>query len=290
MKRCFIQFNIYFLALLTISFFSCVNDKGPNPSNPEEVEEFIIEAYKSELDLNVEFPAYVYTDQNSRYTSTIYLDNTLHRLYVYESGLISLETSFPIVPRGEIKVLNIIVDYPALEIDDEFNSKWNSAINSINQDHLEYSKEINLDEPIIQFTPINLYIDPSEIPDPIPFNGLKSIADSYGISRSSYEIIALIDLDQQNPSGGYAVRENDWVKIGWFYSIDEGFEVDSAKLRGIAYAVFHHEIGHLFGWDHEWSDAEDGQILITAPSLFGWTDSDKDGIVEINDMNPYGIK
>ncbi|MBO6525038.1 MAG: hypothetical protein JJ971_14515 [Balneolaceae bacterium] len=290
MKRSFFQFIIYTLAFITFVFVGCVNDSGPDPSNPDEIEEFIVETYKSKLGLEVPFPTYTYTEQNSRYTSTVYLNNTLHRLYVFENGSVSLETSFPIMPMGEIKVLNIIVDYPQLEIDDSFNSQWNSAIHSINQDHIEYSEENNLDAPIVQFSAMNIYVAPSEIPDPIPFDGLKSIADSYDINRSSYDLIALIDLDQENPSGGFAVRKNDWVKIGWFYSPDDGLELDPEKFRGIAYAVYHHEIGHLFGWDHEWSDAEVGQILITEPALFGWTDSDNDGVIEINDSDPYGIQ
>jgi hypothetical protein len=60
--------------------------------------------------------------------------------------------------------------------------------------------------------------------------------------------------------------------------------------------IYGHELSHMFGWNHEWplgfGDSESMFRLGTNAYpylMFGWTDTDGDGVVEILDETPYGM-
>jgi hypothetical protein len=59
-------------------------------------------------------------------------------------------------------------------------------------------------------------------------------------------------------------------------------------VQDIAYALFHHELGHAMGWWHSWGGGPPGTRLITNPAFFGWTDLTGDGWPEILSPTPYG--
>jgi len=277
---------IYLTSVLI--FTACNINESPNLSNPEELESYLSRKYKKLFDLNIQYPAYVYSEQNSRYTSTAYYEGKLYRLYVQEDGSTLPQVTTPVLPVGNIRVLSIIIDYPSLEFGEILNTLWREAQDSINDDHKKWADQLNLNQPLVQFVNQNLLIEPQEISE-ASTSSLTIIANEYGYQQNDYDIIAFLDLNQEEPSGGFAVRKFQWVKIGWFYNEEQGTELTPSKLRGIAYAIYHHEIGHLFGWDHEWSDAVEGELFITDPELFGWEDIDHDGVPEIMDSTPYGI-
>jgi len=285
--------NLYRVKLLGISFFillsACVVNNSQNPPTPEEIDDFLIKAYKREFNLNITHPAFVYPSQNKRYTSTAYYENELYRIYVNDEGKTSSQISTPFLPKGDITVLTIFVNYANLNLEDIKDTLWPEAQASINRDHEEWADQLGLEAPIVKFENINLLIDEGRITEPSTSN-LRAVASENKYSSNDYDIIAFIDLNQNEPSGGFAVRKNNWVKMGWFYNIDEDKVLTAEKLRGIAYGVYHHEIGHLFGWDHEWSDAKEGDLFITHPKLFGWEDINNNGIIEIFDDSPYGIR
>lgn len=279
----------YLLICVCIALSSCKANNSPDPGNPAEIEEFIIQAYKEEFNLNLSNPAFVYSSDFDRYTSTAYYKQSLYRIYVLDNGNVLSQKTEPIIPLGDISVLSIIVDYPNLRFGELKDNLWKDAQASINDDHKQWASKLNLSDPLLQFSNSNLLIEPGRITDP-SISVLRTVANENGYNANDFDIIAFIDLDLNSPSGGFAVRKFNWVKMGWFYSEDQEGELTYEQLRGIAYGVYHHEIGHLFGWEHEWSDAKEEDLFITAPDLFGWTDIDNDGIIEILDSEPYGIK
>ncbi len=69
---------------------------------------------------------------------------------------------------------------------------------------------------------------------------------------------------------------------------------------GILGVLFDHELAHGMGWQHWWpvGDAGVSEALYSnwrhtyafPYYLFGWVDADGDGIPEILDPTPYGMK
>lgn len=126
------------------------------------------------------------------------------------------------------------------------------------------------------------------------FNETVRAAIEKGHDPYEYDILMLVDLDTQNPSGSFAIpfrRDVGFAKIGWFYDYDDTIpeELNEQTLSGIAFALYHHEVGHLWGWEHDWSTSYADRRFITEPELFGWTDLDNDGVPEIIDETLYGI-
>jgi hypothetical protein len=69
--------------------------------------------------------------------------------------------------------------------------------------------------------------------------------------------------------------------------------LDQKDWQSIARTAYHHEMAHLWGWEHEWSvactrAADRSRPFLADPVLFGWEDVDGDGVPEILDATPYG--
>jgi hypothetical protein len=140
----------------------------------------------------------------------------------------------------------------------------------------------------------------------------NQILAATGIDSSKYNFIIEIDLDSTNTVGtsnwkgalergggialqGCGVYNDGNVNI---FSVEKASEQTQFDLHGVIEMDFNHELGHLFGMMDSWPftpssvTTPDGQIhddWITYV-LFGWTDTDGDGIPEILDPTPYGTQ
>jgi len=271
---------LFFFAFL---FLSC---KEEFPSSPHGVEKIFIKKYGEIFNIHPKHVPVVYSSDWNHWTSAIYYQDKCYRIYLNSNFGSSFNVISPLLPKGEIKVLCIIIDYPVLQLDTNIKL-WENAQNLINDEHLMLS-EYPGTEPIVQFSNTNLLVPAADLPVK-DFDSILTYLDQNLINRNRFDVLALVDLDVQNPSGGFAVVKKPYVKIGWFYDMCEDCPLDQKTFKGIANAVYHHEIGHLWGWEHGWSDADTLNHFITEPALFGWTDSDFDGIPEILDSSPYGI-
>ncbi|SNS70633.1 hypothetical protein SAMN05421640_0932 [Ekhidna lutea] len=272
------------LSLATIlSAQSCSEDEllATSRANAEAIART---TFAKRFNLHPQFVPVVYSHDRGHYTSVIYYSNKCYRLYMHGDVVMS-KSSIPILPKGTQKVISVIMDYPNLAFNESMDL-WEQAQQSINDDHYEFAQQSGFD-PIVQFKNINVLVDPDEINDKSP-NFISSYVRSLGYTDSDYDIIALIDLNFDDPAGGFAVPGEGFVNIGWFYNESVAKSLNQEILKGVAFAIYHHEIGHLWGWEHEWSDAI-VSTFITDPSLFGWTDLDGDGVPEIIDSNPYGL-
>jgi hypothetical protein len=120
--------------------------------------------------------------------------------------------------------------------------------------------------------------------------------ESQGASVDDYDAFMVLDINAGPPSDntyGWCCYSNHrliWGEYAGDYDVTESEGADWVALDGAFWVGFMHEMGHWHGWDHEWAGATKPDRLITAPALYGWTDTDGDGIAEILDPTPYGMK
>jgi hypothetical protein len=130
------------------------------------------------------------------------------------------------------------------------------------------------------------------------------ILSATGKSTSSFDFVMQVDLDKD---GTYAAMNGGYVEAGGGLAlhncepsksgpINIWSSVTSAEtVRGGLVMDFNHEFSHLFGMMDDWP----GPPLIAGPAdtttndwipyvIFGWSDTDGDGIPEIVDPTPYG--
>jgi hypothetical protein len=127
-----------------------------------------------------------------------------------------------------------------------------------------------------------------------------------GKDPASYDFVMQIDLDANatysaknfpgvmEPGGGFALQACDTG--GKFGAINIWSSVtDARSLQGGLTMDFNHELSHMFGMMDDWpflagssgpagSVADDWIPYV----MFGWTDTDRDGVPEILDATPYG--
>lgn len=162
-------------------------------------------------------------------------------------------------------------------------------------------------------SPLSIQADAAWIsPPPSPGNLLSAdqIQSAAGIDPSKYDILIQIDLDKNNSvgishwkgildqGGGIALQGCGAYSDGHvnIWSIVSATQQTQLEIHGILSMDFNHELSYMFGMLDSWP-FQPGAI--TSPdgmthddwipyTMFGWTDTDGDGIPEIIDPTPYG--
>lgn len=292
MKICTTKNVPTFLFLLFCSLFSLSCEKDIKIDDRDAIQELFKETYQDRYNLKVKQVPMVYNGFDEHWTAAIYQESTIYRLYIDASGNPTSNVYRNILPpQGIQNVLCVIVDYPSLAFHEQLD-RWEAAQQNINDEHAAYAMAQGFDAPIVQFSNTNVFIEPGVIGENT-FASLRAAVRAKGITVEDFDILMLMDLDVENPSGGWADYKNRLLEMGWFYGNqpEPVYELNEETIEGIAFACYHHEIGHIWGWEHEWSDPyDDTGFFITYPILFGWEDMDDDGVPEILDENPYGIE
>lgn len=252
--------------------------------------------YKKEFNLDVPKPAFVFLSikeatYGDYWTSTAYIGSEVFRLYVKPNGSIS-SIRLPVKrPQGNFRTITVAIDHGNTNIAQVLNTLWVEAQNSINSDHLAFAKSKGYSAPIVSFINTNILVPKSEINDPSNRSEVIALLANKGFSKADFDIVVSLDLDPTNPKGGFAYYGGDFVYKGYSLEKAENVKLTQDTLHLIARAVYHHEIGHIWGWEHHWGAPfwSTGNF-ITAPMLFGWEDTDGDGIPEILDPTPYGME
>jgi hypothetical protein len=272
----------------------------------DDVSDLLIEAFLSEFGLSIPFPAYAPTSLTpsgqSGWTSTAYIGTSVYRLYLGADSTVDAQIIDPLTvrPEGLLRVAVVAIDYGNTNITDVLNTLWVMAQDSINMDHADFASRRGYANPLVTFINTNALALSSEISGPFdpgnpgPFiDSAIAFLEGKGIPREDYDILMMLDLDADNPAGGFAALGGFWVYMGCYLCSAGVLEEFSLwELRNIANATYHHEMGHVWGWEHHWTSGvsipEDTEGFITIPTLFGWEDTDGDGIPEILDPTPYG--
>ncbi len=277
---------------------------GASRVNKHNIEQVLIDEYMARWGVALSKPAYIFTRRVGLgavqpvigWTSVAYLDKERYRLYVQPDGTVSGSVrSISVSPAYLQKTLTVVIDHGNTNIGDVIDTLWVDAQDAINADHWQHAAEIGLAQPIVGFDFINLLVSADELADTL--RGPKTPARVYevlisrGIVLKNYDLIVVMDMDPAHPAGGFAFLGGTWSYIGYFFAGDPGFVMlPDELLRSVARALYHHEVGHAWSWEHEWDPASttySGPMIVN-PRLYGWTDTDGDGVPEILDNTPYG--
>jgi hypothetical protein len=178
-------------------------------------------------------------------------------------------------------------------IDEQANTFWADAQTSINEQHRVLARERGYDRPIVAFENVNVLVEPGGVRDPRSKTAVLEAARSALAGMAPFDFVVAINLDPARSEGGFAETRTGFVYVGnygpWKQPLTPG------AWQQIARTVYHHEIGHHWGWPgtHDWARPCDRrrpwpEPFVAPPALFGWDDADGDGIAEIVDGSPYG--
>ena len=268
---------IFFLVISGLILIAC------SPLDKATPEENMREAYLNRFGFAPQYFPLVYSYDWKHYTSTYYVDDHLYRLYLDDQGNIYHKMTEPSFPEGVKQVLSIIIVYEEINPLSDFAMLWEKEQGRINQELIDFSKNQGYDKPVVEFINTNLYYD-GELPDLEGsislLDTINSITLSHNININAFDHVLYIDLNLEKRMGGWADYKTGIARMGWFYNTNE---INQQTVSGLANACYHHEIGHLWGWEHEWSDVNDQTNFITVPSLFGWEDLNGNGNPDIID-------
>ena len=259
---------------------------------PDDVESVLVAAFASEFGLEIPKSNYFRTQTLSIWTSVAYVDMTRYRLYVLADGTIESDAvSIKTRPSGEMRAAVILVDYATTNFGEVLNSIWLPILESINAEHAAYAVTMGFGAPLVQFSNTVFLVPPSAITDPASRDDVIAYVETQGFMRSDFDMFLSIDLQPGVPRGGFAFMGGEFAHMGCFFGggcqTGSPINLDATILQQVAFAMYQHEVGHLWGWEHGWSECS-CRPFITVPALFGWTDVDGDGVPEIIDPTPYG--
>lgn len=265
-------------------------DEQISAGDSRKARRIVKKAFDDRFGLKVDHIPLEYSEFANRWVSTLYYDGSLYRVYVLPNGDERADRFQLTFPAGTQKILVAIVNHPELAFEDVIGDTWSEVQDAINAEHQAYAERQAFSTPVVQFENTNVLINPDRITSGSQ-EELAGILAEDGMDRNEFDILVLLDIDYDVNAGGFASFRGRFVGMGWIYGDQVARELNRENLMGIANAIYHHEIGHVWGWEHEWAIPEGVNAgFITVPVLFGWHDMDGDGVPEILDSNPYGIK
>ena len=197
-------------------------------------------------------------------------------------------------PAGVFRVLTVVLTYPETVSESDL-AVLSQQQSTINQQHAAFAQSKGYAAPIVRFEFTNVAIPGTPGSAPRSLSATQVLLQGRGISTVGYDFVAVINIDPTLSEGGFAVTSAPappfFIYMGNFGVFHE--RPTENGFYGIARATYHHEVAHHWGWQHEWTlSCGPGDPpytpFITAPVLFGWLDSDGDGVPEILDTTPYG--
>jgi uncharacterized protein (TIGR03437 family) len=250
-------------------------------------------AYQAHFGQHVPDPAYSYNAPGAAWprfwTSTAYIGSQLYRLYLLEDGTILFRNFQPAHrPYGTIRVAVVAIDYGNTNIGSVLQNLWMAAQNSVNAAYAQVSPPPGWPQPLVQFTNTNILAQSSQVSNPSDQNSIISFLTSKGYSASDFDVYVSLSLDPSHPAGGF--ESGNFIFMGYYFGAANYVTLDAGTLLDLAGSVYDHEMGHVFGWEHEWTPNYPAASPnpITDPILYGWRDTDGDGTPEIIDPTPYG--
>jgi hypothetical protein len=225
------------------------------------------------------------------YVTTIGNRSLLYRLYLAPDGrVMEKRRSVVLPPRGVVRVLVLLINHEET-VGPSALGGWEEAQRRINRDYEEFAAARKYPAAIVQMRNTNLLVDPADGPAMMYRAPLGSWLESRRINRDDFDVVMSINIDPRRHEGGQSFTDARSIYIGNFLGRTKTLE--PKDWQSIARAAYHHEMAHLWGWEHEWStactpSANYSRPFLADPALFGWEDVDGDGVPEILDATPYG--
>jgi hypothetical protein len=190
------------------------------------------------------------------------------------------------LPRDEVETLTLILDNGLTDLTSKLPA-WEQAIAVINDGWAQHFKSIGFAEAPAKLVNTNVVVKPSEFGN-TGTNNLGAFFMAKGYDTARYDQFILIDLDPSNPDGG--AQSGNSIEVNYFFSKVEGFvQLSNSQITSIARTTFVHELGHGFGWDHDWPRSNNIPSIEPSLEYYGWVDVDGDGVIEMLDPTPWGI-
>jgi hypothetical protein len=212
-------------------------------------------------------------------------------------------------PAGPYKILIEFVDYGNVQGVNKADliTQVSTMINWVNQVYTNFSKSQGFSNSPVVLSGTGVYIpSPPVSGDLVPFDKVKALT---GVDPKNFDIEIEIDLDSTNAyankhwpgvfsdaGGGLALQgcgtiDNSKGGVNIWSSMSDVSTPEGALSMDLT-----HELSHLFGMYDTWvfspasftfPDGTRGDNWIPF-TMFGWIDTDGDGIPEIIDPTPYG--
>ncbi len=292
-----------------------VNVAGIAENVPAMKSRFIA-LYRDHFGLNLTDPVFArynapdgVTTEASRWVSAAYIENRLYEISILDNGVIT-STSYTVNsdegggfcrPSGTIRMLVVLVDYGNTGLDlADAEDTLRAGLEEARARWVDYSSKIGLPETILDVEITTFaYGAPPQAGRYITPDEIRSAS---GLDTADFDILTQIDLDKENTTTG---QYN-----GQGVSLGDGCRPSGSRRTNIAFnvrdrnslenampgSVFEHELTHSMGWMHWWPNQYgDGLSWVRSSEgwepylMFGWTDVDGDGVIEILDATPYGL-
>lgn len=286
------------------------------PVTFRNIDSVVVATYRDVYGISLPAPAVVLPTQSIDtnrgtgplyWVSSAYVGDRNFTFFVSPSGKITdffpnTTKSWLQRPQGRIRVLVVAVDAGNTNIGEVLETSWRAAQDSVNKELRAYFRSQRFDTPLLVFETTNLLVPADSLPTTVFATTeeerlqLHSYLERHGYSETGYDVLVRWAVRAGGTGEAYAKLRYGWdyVKVGCqncFVPNDGGrLQLSDDLLHDHARLMYFHEIGHVFGWGHDWGGGLEGTRLITMPELFGWTDTDGDGVPEIIDPTPYGIK
>jgi hypothetical protein len=269
------------------------------------------------------------TETNGRicdyWIAIAYLDNFPLRFFITDDGSFLRGYKFPhypnlnepgrtvyVEPKGIKKVLNVFLDYGNSDISQVYNQFWSYFQDSINHVYVEYFKSWGIKDTVLFFKNTNICINASDVGnDAYMHTNLYPHLMSIGYDVNTYDLIIIMNM---NPGSEIccAWQTSTLPGEGPFNLVCHDFRHQSANFVNYskadfniyAWTIYFEEMQHAFGYEHSMPlryfynnmtpDIEVAHLqgkpdLFILPGIFGWDDTDNNGIIEILETNPFGL-
>lgn len=285
----------------------------PDEPSPDPVGEAVGEMFLQQFGESVPQPAFVNDSRVGSCTGASYLTavaylplgsgSLMHVMHLTHNGMAPEPNSrgiwhyaipVGVRPAGVFRVLTIVMTYPETVTDTDLPTISQTQA-AINQQHAAFAQSNGYATPIVRFEFTNVTVPGTRGAPPKSLPHAQALLQAQGISTSGYHFVAVINIDPTLLEGGFAsINSLDpplFIYMG-NYGAWSSRPTDT-NFSNIASATYHHEVAHHWGWQHEWTPvcgvaSNPWHPFITAPVLFGWLDTDADGVPEILDATPYG--
>lgn len=297
-KRVFVCLYVC-LSLVVLPLNAMGGDR--KPSRDASVRTAIVQAYRDNFGLDIPFPAYVKAASSKNayyYTSAAYIGTKRYRIYLHDDGTVEANVCEAKRPQGTYRVGVVAIDHGNTNIAALLNTLWVQVQQEINDNYEAFSTAHGDTEPMLRFSNTNFLASSAEIANSGSSAEIASFIEGKGYRQEDFDILVSMDLDAQNSRGGWANYGGNFVYMGYYFSQTTFADLSKSagggkpELFWIGKAIYDHECGHIFGWEHKWTGGL-GNLrpndLITDPILYGWIDTDGDGIPEIMNPTPYGM-
>lgn len=252
----------------------------------------------------------------SRWIGAAYYNGTRYYVQLFDDGHVEWANGpyadpahrspgvFMCRPAGAFKVLVVFVDYGNTGVaKSDALAQVPVVVTWLNGLYTDFAKSQGFASALMQVS-----ADAAWVPSPPAADQLLTAAQiktATGKDTAAYDFTMQIDLDVKGgwgvdqakdvmtPGGGFALNgcgsDTKTGPISIWSSL-----ADPTTLQGALVMNFNHELSHLFGMmdDYPWKDGVgpngNGIQDWVTYTMFGWTDTDGDGIPEILDPTPYG--